>query len=109
MARRRIVVPFDLGTSMRAPFGYTQRMRAADRAKRPRVPPPTRRDVIRVNVFFLAFYLTMAVGGLVGWWIDHVWIAALGGAIAGAATFLLILPVAVAVRSVTRSYWQRRS
>ncbi len=109
MGRRRILVPFDLGTSMRAPFGYTRRMRAEDRAKRPRVPSPTRRDVVRVNLFFLAFYLTMAVGGLLGWWIDHVWIAALGGVVAGAATFGMVVPVAMAIRSSVSRRADRRA
>jgi hypothetical protein len=101
--RRRMQVPFDLGSSLKAPYGYTRKMRVADRAKRPPLPAPSRRDRAILNALLAGFYSFLVGGGILGWLTGHTWISSGIGAGLGAAIVVALYPVVAAVAFVVRS------
>lgn len=106
--RRRVLVPFDLGSSLKAPYGYTQKMRAADRANRPPIPPPSRRDRVLLNTAFAVFYCLLIGGGVLGWMADQTWISMAIGVALGAASGVVLFPLAWAFAMVVRSLYRRK-
>ena len=100
--KRRVIVPFEVGSFLQAPYGYTQRMRARDRAARGPRTEPTRRDIRILNAAAVALYTVMGIGALLGWKAIRTPAAAVGGAVAALASALLLWTVVMGIAAAFR-------
>jgi hypothetical protein len=76
--RKRVLVPFDIAFFLKAPYaqGYLS-------GARRRQHELSRHEKRVMNAGLMTLYALMAVGGIVGWRVDHSWLAVGIGVLVG--------------------------